>query len=383
MSPEQARGGPVDARSDLYSLGVLLYRACTGELPLKARDTLGMLSALALEIPAEPRSHVPTLPAGLNDLIVSLLAKRPEDRPRSAAAVASRLAALQDPSGPRRPAAVGRAASWGVLCGACLAGLAVAGFLASRAGSRPGPTPTGGLPTRLENRVGMEFMLVPKGRLFAGGGGGQVGEREVTVENFYLGKFEVTQGQWQAVTGSNPSYFSRTGGGQAEVADVTDAELGRFPVDSVSWHDCQHFAEALTRAEGASGRSYRLPTADEWEYACRGGPPNTPADHSFDFYPERPANILLPAQANFKDAGRNRPAPVGSYPPNRLGLHDLHGNVWEWCADATADGADRFFRGGGWSYEAGQCRAAVRETNPPTTRIYPIGVRLVLVAAGN
>jgi predicted Ser/Thr protein kinase len=131
----------------------------------------------------------------------------------------------------------------------------------------PSPAPT------FKNSLGMEFVLVPKGKSWLGGGGGKLGDKEVVIaHDFYLGKYEVTQEEWEKVTGLTPSWFSRTGGGKDLVRDIPDAELNRFPVENVAWDDVQAFLERLNNGEKVAGWVYRLPTAAEWEYACRGGP---------------------------------------------------------------------------------------------------------------
>jgi uncharacterized protein (TIGR02996 family) len=146
---------------------------------------------------------------------------------------------------------------------------------------------------RLTNRIGMEFVLVPRGSFWMGGGGGKPGEKQVEMPHeFYLGVYPVTQGQWQDVMGSNPSWFSRTGGGKGKVRKIADADLHQFPVEQVSWEDVQEFIRKLNEQEPAqSGWVYRLPTEEEWEYACRGGASSL-EECSFDFYFDRPTNDL-------------------------------------------------------------------------------------------
>src|SRR5262249_54907768 len=151
------------------------------------------------------------------------------------------------------------------------------------------------------NSLGMQFVLVPKGTFWMGGGGGKPGEKQVTIpRDFYLGSCEVTQGQWQAVMGHNPSYFSRTGEGKDKVKDVSDEELKDFPVEQVSWKQAQEFVEWMNAREKdkKSGWVYRLPTEEQWEYACRGGA-SSPEECSYHFYLDRPTNDLSSAQANF------------------------------------------------------------------------------------
>src|SRR5439155_19773783 len=107
--------------------------------------------------------------------------------------------------------------------------------------------------------------------------------------------------------GENASHFSRTGDGKDAVKDINDADLKRFPVDSVSWDQCQIFVAKLNSLEKETGWVYRLPKEVEWEYACRGGPMSDKLDSAFDFYFAQPTNTLLSEQANFGlDKGLNR-----------------------------------------------------------------------------
>lgn len=248
-----------------------------------------------------------------------------------------------------------------------------------------GPTvPKGPLTPTYQNGIGMEFVKVPKGTGWLGGGGGKPGETKVVIEqDFYLGKYEVTQEEWQAVMGANPSHFSRTGPGKDAVKGIPDADLKRFPVEEVSWDDCQLFIKKLNEKEKESGWVYRLPKEAEWEYACRGGPVDK-LDSAFDFYFAKPTNTLLPKQANF-DRALERTCKVGSYEPNSLGLHDIHGNLWEWCEDTVTRkdwGSCRAIRGGSWTDISMHCWAAPtvpRFAFPPSYPHKNLGLRLARV----
>ncbi|HUE15757.1 MAG TPA: bifunctional serine/threonine-protein kinase/formylglycine-generating enzyme family protein [Planctomycetaceae bacterium] len=225
------------------------------------------------------------------------------------------------------------------------------------------PMTTATLPPTFKNSLGMEFVLVPKGKSWLGGGGGKPGDKEVVIpHDFYLGKYEVTQEEWEKVTRLTPSTFSRTGRGGNMVKDITDAELKRFPVENVAWDDVPAFLERLNNGEKVAGWVYRMPTAAEWEYACRGGPLSDKSESAYDFYFDEPTNQLRLEQANVSRV-LQRTCKVGSYPPNRLGLYDMHGNVWEWCNDAerTRNGASKGEpRGGGWSTAPVACKVAHR-----------------------
>ncbi|MBA4192004.1 MAG: hypothetical protein C0467_28835 [Planctomycetaceae bacterium] len=396
MAPEQARGDHLDHRADLFSLGSVLYTMCAGHPPFRANTTLAVLKRVCDENPRPIPEITPEVPRWLCDIIAKLHAKNPDERFQSAKEVADLLAKYAvepppvEPKAERKPVATvprpSRSnlaiamrvlfAAVGVLFLTAVAVIAV--YFASQ-GQRPADPvraeappedqlQTGNrLPTRYKNTLGMEFALVPKGKGWLGGGGGKVGEKEVEFkDDFYLGISEVTQEEWEMAVGANPSYHSRKGGGRDLVKDVSDADLKRFPVEQVSWNDTQVFLEALNQRDKQAGWMYRLPTEDEWEYACRGGPATVRVDHAFDFYLENPTNQLLPAQANIRhDNWLGRTCKVGLYPPNRLGLHDMHGNVAEWCNDELTGekgGVQRLYRGGAFWFPPHDSRAARRQT---------------------
>ena len=226
---------------------------------------------------------------------------------------------------------------------------------------------------------------MPKGKSWLGGFNGIPGEKEVEIPaDFYLGKYMVTQEEWTQVMEENPSHFSRKGGGMEAVKDINDADLKRFPVENVSWDQCQTFVAKLNELEKETGWVYRLPKEAEWEYACRGGPMAEKADSAFDFYFAKPTNTLLREQANFGlDKGLNRTCKVGLYDANPLGLYDMHGNVWEWCDDTyIVPGASlRVRRGGSWGNSEG-CRARDYNAGPPSDRTSHLGLRLARVPSG-
>jgi formylglycine-generating enzyme required for sulfatase activity len=235
----------------------------------------------------------------------------------------------------------------------------------------------------------MDFIRVPPGTFWMGGGGSSPGDKQVTIEQgFELGTYQVTQDQWQAVMGSNPSYFSRTGGGKDKVRDIPDADLRLFPIEQVSWEDVDRFLAKLNKRAQAGGWLYRLPTMAEWEYACRGAA-TSKEECSFHFYFDELTNDLSSEQANFdgnhpdgaasKGPYLERTTRVGSYRPNRLGLYDMHGNVWEWCSDWDVEGSTRMLRGGSWGILGSHCRAAKCYWSEPQDRHTYVGFRLVRV----
>ncbi len=228
------------------------------------------------------------------------------------------------------------------------------------------------LPRELRNSVGMEFVLLAPGTFEMGSPSDEPGRdddetlhRVTLSQPLYLGKYEVTQDQWEAVMGDNPSNFSSCG--------------GACPVEGVSWEDAQGFIAELNRREGVS--VYRLPTEAEWEYAARAG---TQAAYHFG----DAANRL--EYGWYDENSRNRTHPVGQKQPNGWGLFDMHGNVWEWVHDWYGDypggavtdprgpetGVGRIRRGGGWSSGARYCRAANRHGFAPVNRYNALGFRL-------
>jgi serine/threonine protein kinase/formylglycine-generating enzyme required for sulfatase activity len=257
--------------------------------------------------------------------------------------------------------------------------------------NEPDPVPPPGpLAKSTTNSIGMKLVRVSRGTFWMGDRGSQ---RQVAItRDFYLGVFPVTQEQWQAVMGGNPSWFSRGGGGADRVQGIPDADLKQFPVELVTWDDTQEFVKRLNDREKESGLQYRLPTEAEWEYACRGGATSR-EDCAFDFYFAQPTNDLSSQQANFdgrKPVGNaprgrflGRTTRVGSYQPNRLGLYDMHGNVWQWCADLfDGGGTARVCRGGCWRGEGAFCAASYRGLREPSGRMNRLGVRLAAVPPG-
>jgi formylglycine-generating enzyme required for sulfatase activity len=190
---------------------------------------------------------------------------------------------------------------------------------------------------------------------------------------FWMGKYEVTQGEYLAVMSSNPSIFTTNDfNGNPISPDLTR------PVESVRWSDATNYCARLTQQERGVGRIatnsvYRLPTEAEWEYACRGCT-STPFSYGDD-----PGYTSLTKYAWYSDNSTNMTHPVGQKLPNPWGLYHMHGNVWEWCQDwydtypggialdpqGPATGSNRVCRGGGWSNLGRACRSAGRNRADP------------------
>ena len=238
------------------------------------------------------------------------------------------------------------------------------------------------------NSIGMEFVRIPAGSFMMGTKFGpkvsdnELPQHKVTItKSFFMGKYEVTQGQLEAVMGSNPSEFK----GQNR------------PVEKVSWDDIRRFVRRLNAKEGS--RDYRLPTEAEWEYACRAGT-TTP----FSFGNTISANTQANYNGNYPYGGgakgkyRKTTTAVGSFPANSFGLYDMHGNVYEWVQDIYKDtayddharndpvyeksGSYRVSRGGSWDADAGYARCANRGYFDPDRRFSGIGFRVVAAPPG-
>ena len=203
----------------------------------------------------------------------------------------------------------------------------------------------------------------------------EVLHRVTLTQGFFLQATPVTQRQWKAVMGSNPSSFP-------------DRTLER-PVDGVSWHDCHAF---IRRLNAVGKHRYRLPTEAEWEYACRAG--TSTAFYSGDITPsETELDPALDAVGWYRLNAQGAPHPVGRKQPNPWGLYDMHGNLCEWCEDwygpypeghvvdpvNTRAGDGRVCRGGSWASGAATCRSAARFCFAPDCRSDFVGFRLVRI----
>ncbi len=195
---------------------------------------------------------------------------------------------------------------------------------------------------------------------------GEKPTHQVTLTNdYYIGKYEVTQALWQAVMSNNPSYFKGD----------------NLPVEKVSWNDCQEF---ISKLNTITGKTFRLPTEAEWEYAARGGKKSKGYQYS--------GSNNLSDVAWYEDNSGNKTHAVGSKQANELGIYDMSGNVWEWCQDwygkyssssqtnptGANSGSNRVRRGGGWGGNAWICRSSYRYSYAPGFSNDSLGLRLVL-----
>lgn len=242
-------------------------------------------------------------------------------------------------------------------------------------------------PRPKDGPLGMKFVAVPKGTTYLGWNGEKGSAKKTEIkQDFEIAIYTVTQGQWKGLMGTNPSFFSREGGGNQKVKDINDAELKQFPVESVSWNDCQAFVKKLNEQEKGKGYMYRLPKEQEWEYACRSGA-TTEEKCSYHFYLDMLTNDISSKRANFdgnfpygkgqKGPYMERTTKVGSYAPNRLGLYDMHGNVLQWTS--TADGRYPVSRGSCWLTNGGACQAALRSNITSSSVSNTVGFRIARV----
>jgi formylglycine-generating enzyme required for sulfatase activity len=443
MAPEQAAGRPVDPRCDLFSLGCVLYRLSTGTRPFHGADTLALLSALALEQPSPPARVNPEVPAELSDLVMRLLAKKPEERPPSARAVAEVLRDIESraTTAPAGAAPAGRSAAprWPWLVGGgvvCVAAAALFFLLRHPPGENAVPSPPVlavkapapadapfddgqakvhqkawarylGVPVVQTNSIGMKLAVIPPGRFLMGSPEDETGRDNDEAQHpvritqpFLLGVCEVTVGQFRVfVKETDHRTAAEVGNRGALMADVNRKkptpginwrtpgfeQTDDCPVTCVNWHDARAFCQWLSKKEG---KTYALPTEAQWEHACRAG-----TTGRFHFGADEGR---LAQYAWYEDNARGSTHPVALKKPNRWGLFDMHGNVWEWTLDrwdkdyylsspekdppGAASGATRTERGGAFNTEVGRCRSAYRDgEDEPHERWNNVGFRVVCI----
>lgn len=404
MSPEQstvAAQGDVDARADVYSLGLVLYELLLGRLPQPGQDG--------------SQSHGETgVPNRLLAICLKAVSFRREDRWQTAQEFADQLREwFAGSSGARDTRRLGSLALW-LVGGLSVLGIIVATLLMAwsmRRSDQPplsaieqsGPSIKPALET-LENSLGMRFVLIPPGEFWMGSPHyeaqrqNEPQHRVRITRPYYLATHEVTVALYQQVTGV-----------------ISDSQAPDLPVVNTTWDDAVAFCQKLSQlpAERDAGRMYRLPTEAEWEYACRAGTTgrfsaseqeilqyvwsaDTAGDRQID------AESVYHTWAN-RDEGRYaeymtrnnlRLRPVGTKLPNPWGLYDMHGSVWEWCADfydakyylespvedptGPPLGEARVARGGSYTNPLGSCRSARRAHPGLTERLRNGGIRVAL-----
>jgi uncharacterized protein (TIGR02996 family) len=253
----------------------------------------------------------------------------------------------------------------------------------------------GMVPVRPRCTLGdFEFVWIPPGSFFMGSPREEPGHveaekrhRVTLTHGFWMGVYPVTQTQWQAVRGTNPSYFARHPLLDS-LKQVSDADLASFPVESISWNAAEAFCVEVGKQ---LGRRISLPSEAQWEYACRAGS-TTPFFWGEDLGRTRATCGTYSGGGAGIKATPGRPTPVGSYLPNAWGLYDMHGNVWEWCLDAYRKNNTRLsardplpkrgpsnmrvMRGGSWFDIPLRARCAYRHQVAQNTGASALGLRV-------
>lgn len=426
MAPE-AFDRKRNEQTDIWSAGVMFYEILAGKCPFDEDNLINLVSSIATK---EPEPLPDYVPQWLNHVILKSLAKNPQNRYKTAKEMREdirqlarmpatrKVLALPDtnPNNNEITEGINNAQTVAtqyfqnsnkflIIGGISLFTLFILLLGGVGIGAIiwkiyfPTPTPSSNVSTtktpipkstvsgkQIKNSIGMELVLIPSGSFMMGAPDNEKDsaqderpQHQVTIsKDFYLGKYEVTQAQWKAIMGDNPSYFNNCG--------------DDCPVENVSWDDVQVFIRKLnSKSEG----KYRLPTEAEWEYACRAGTTSELAGNldAMAWYYNNSGDQRLSGEwdaAKLK-SNNNRTHRVGTKQPNNWGLYDMHGNVWEWCQDwfgeypneAVTDstggisGSHRIFRGGSMGFPADYQRSAKRAYESPQNHNLNIGFRLL------
>ena len=402
MSPEQVEDSKhIDYKSDLYSLAVTFVHLLTGKAPYDSTNSSDYAIRKGIvEIPLDISEVSEKWRYFLEPYLDKDPKNRPELRPFEVVAqppqkpVQEPEDAIDDeetiientavkpertevPKASKDTKATNKKSKLGLwlalIVAAIAIGVAVFVFSPSNASKGTESTESNAFENKTFTVNGVSFeMIAVKGGTFTMGctseqGGDFDGDEtptdSVTLSDYYIGKFEVTQELWQAVMGSNPSYFKGN----------------NLPVEQVSWNDVQEF---ITKLNQKTGANFRLPTEAEWEYAARGGNKSNSYKYS--------GSNTIGNVAWYWDNSNSETHQVGTKSPNELGIYDMSGNVWEWCQDWYGDyssgsqtnptgpssGSKRVARGGSWDGGAWNCRVSNRGSGTPDYRSNFLGFRL-------
>ena len=341
-------------QSDFFALGRTFVYLLTGKEPL---DPI-MYDSYNERL--NWRNHAPQISSMLADLLDDMMQRLYKDRPQNTQVILQRIAAIEKALKPQRPKPQAPIPS---------NNLKTFSFEVVTTDARGNITNRRNASAKyftedLGNGVTLDMVEIPGGTFIMGSpkseakrGSNEGPQHQVTVPSFYMGKYELTQVQYEAIIGTNPSNFKGD----------------NRPVERVSWNNAVEFCKKLSQK---TGKKYRLPSEAEWEYACRAGT-TTPFYFGESITPD-----LVNYDSNYTYASapkgkyRQQTTDVGTFPPNSFGLYDMHGNVWEWCQDdykndyinAPTDGSAltsprrsaKLLRGGSWCNDPGYCRSACR-----------------------
>ncbi|MEG5037500.1 MULTISPECIES: bifunctional serine/threonine-protein kinase/formylglycine-generating enzyme family protein [unclassified Microcoleus] len=374
---EQMKGGEAYPASDLFSLGATAFHLLTGLYPFDLWVDQGYSWT------ANWQQHLKSpIEKGLEVILSKLLAKDIQQRYQSAEEVLidfqhqSRQTPAQTPT----PAQTLQRFDFEVVT------VDVRGNITSRQRRQ-----AQFISENLGSGATLDMVAIPGGSFVMGSPNTEAERRDkegpqrtVNISPFFMGKYPVTQAQYQALMGNNPSHFKGF------------FKSKQLPVEQVTWDEAVKFCRKLSEK---TGKTYRLPSEAEWEYACRAGT-TTPF-----YFGETITPDLVNYDGNYpygatpKGLYRKQTTDVGSFGPNPFGLYDMHGNVWEWCIDrwhdnyngAPSDGSSwetgtghhRVLRGGSWDYNAVHCRSAFRDRNSADYRLRNWGFRVVVASVSS
>ena len=377
-APEQynkRQYGKVDWQTDIFQVGAMFYEMLTGENPFAGEDFADCMGKVLMFEPESPSALNRDVPEGMDEVILKAIAKKKEDRWDSGAVMLNELKRVISGKVSRGPkcSECGNfidSSNRKLRCKDCRKYFCETceGWIDKVAAYRGYKTKVGfplcedcydealesrkkqidahikkhEKPKKRSNSIGMKFVPIPG-------------------KNYYMGKYTVTQKEWKAVMGSTPWK------GKSYIKEGDD-----YPATYISWNDCQQFVKKLNSKEGRN--RYRLPMEEEWEHACRAG---STTKYCFGDDVGRLGDYAW-YDKNAWDIGEKYAHRVGQKKPNKWGLYDMHGNVWEWCQDWYDDEREfRVIRGGCWLDDAGYCESSYRSWSLPDFRSGLLGVRLV------
>jgi eukaryotic-like serine/threonine-protein kinase len=374
LPSEQARGRP-KLCSDVYAVGMIGIQALTGIGPLQLEEDPSNGEVIW-------RHLVPKINPEFADVLEKMVHDRFNQRYQNAGEALQAILSLSQPTIPPQSQPTANSLKTFYFKTVTVNSM---GEIAKR---RQGQARV--FIEDIGNGITLDMVAIPGGNFVMGSPDTEAGrnnderpQRTVNIAPFFMGRYEVTQEQCQAVMENNPSYFTSYFKGK------------KRPVEQVTWDEAVEFCRKLSQK---TGKTYRLPSEAEWEYACRAGT-TTPFYFGDTIAPDLVNyNGNNPYGSAPKGIYREQTTDVGSFPPNAFGLYDMHGNVWEWCSDkwhdnyngAPTDGSswetgtdnDRVLRGGSWFNYAVNCRSANRIRNSAgDLRYRGIGFRVALAAA--